>query len=299
MNLIAGIIVLLLISSASLVAQPKVLIVNAHPDDESGCAATVYKLTHDLKATVDLCLITNGEAGFKYSTLAESWYGYELTDEITGRLHLPRIRKQEMMNAGKIIGLRNIIFLEHLDHRYTTDVEEVFRDAWKKDIVRAQIQSLLEKGSYDYVFVLLPTPETHGGHKGASILALEAVRALPADKRPIVLGVGLGRSASTADSTIQTPKTLAEYPITSLKSGTPPFIFNRAAKFGFNDRLNYKIIVQWLVAEHKSQGTVQLGIGDIDSEYFWYFDMNPPDGVATVAKLFHELSILRFTKKTY
>ena len=73
---------------------PRVLIVNAHPDDEITCSATVYKITHELKGIVDLALITNGEGGYKYSTLAESYYNLELTNEKVGRENLPRIRKQ-------------------------------------------------------------------------------------------------------------------------------------------------------------------------------------------------------------
>jgi hypothetical protein len=105
------------VNSQATAGGPRVLIINAHPDDESGCAVTVYKITHELGGIVDLCLITNGEGGYKYSTLAEPVYGLELTDEKIGRAHLPRIRKEEMMNAGKIIGLRNIFFLEHWDQR--------------------------------------------------------------------------------------------------------------------------------------------------------------------------------------
>jgi N-acetylglucosamine malate deacetylase 2 len=50
---------------------PRVLIVVAHPDDESCFAATVYQITHNLGGTVDQLLITNGEGGYRYSLLAE------------------------------------------------------------------------------------------------------------------------------------------------------------------------------------------------------------------------------------
>src|ERR1044071_6967267 len=105
-------------------SQPeiKVLIVTAHPDDESTFAVTIYKITHDLKGKVDIAIITNGEAGYKYSTLAESIYGVELTDEKVGREFLPTIRKKEMMNAGKILGIRNYYFFDQKDNRYTQDV---------------------------------------------------------------------------------------------------------------------------------------------------------------------------------
>jgi len=58
----------------------KVLIVTAHPDDDALFSATVYKITHNLGGKVDLCLITNGEGGYKYSTLAEPIYRLELTE---------------------------------------------------------------------------------------------------------------------------------------------------------------------------------------------------------------------------
>ena len=48
----------------------KILIVTAHPDDETGFAATVYKVTKELNGTADQCVITNGEGVYKYSTLS-------------------------------------------------------------------------------------------------------------------------------------------------------------------------------------------------------------------------------------
>ena len=53
-----------------------------------------------MKGSVDLALITNGEGGYKYSTLAEDIYGLELTDEEVGRKYLPDIRKKEL-EAGR------------------------------------------------------------------------------------------------------------------------------------------------------------------------------------------------------
>src|SRR5450631_510934 len=68
---------------------PRVLIVDAHPDDEGAYAAAVYKITHDLGGMVDLVVVTNGEVGYKYSTLAEAYYHLKLTDEKIGRKYLP------------------------------------------------------------------------------------------------------------------------------------------------------------------------------------------------------------------
>src|SRR5438045_3022121 len=80
-----------------------VLIVTAHPDDEIAFAVTIYKITHELMGTADIAVITNGEAGYKYSLLAEPYYHLKLTDEAIGRKNLPTIRKKELMSAGNII----------------------------------------------------------------------------------------------------------------------------------------------------------------------------------------------------
>lgn len=68
--------------------SPKILIVTAHPDDDATFAGTNYKIVHDLKGTIDLALITNGEGGYKYSTLAEDIYGLNLRMKQSGK-YLP------------------------------------------------------------------------------------------------------------------------------------------------------------------------------------------------------------------
>jgi len=82
------------VSSASSEAQQrlKVLAVVAHPDDEYAFGATVYRVARELGGTVDQVIISNGEAGYRYSVLAEQLYGVRLTDEQVGHSNLPEIR---------------------------------------------------------------------------------------------------------------------------------------------------------------------------------------------------------------
>jgi hypothetical protein len=47
--------------------------------------------------------------------------------------------------------------------------------------------------------------------------------------------------------------------------------------------------VNWVIAEHKSQGTMQLLMNRGDIECFWYFDANGPAGQERVADLFEQL----------
>jgi len=140
-------------------AGPRVLIVVAHPDDEYTFAATVYRITHELNGVVDQVVITNGEGGYRYSQLAESVYGVELTREEVGRRYLPSIRKEETLRAGKILGISNHIFLDQRDARFTLDGNEALANLWDTGAILAKLSNLLESENYDYVFTLLPTEE--------------------------------------------------------------------------------------------------------------------------------------------
>ena len=275
--------------------SPNVLIITAHPDDESGMAATVWKITHALKGNVDLALITNGEGGYKYSSLANIIYGHELTDEDTGRALLPAIRKKELMAGGEIIGLRNYFFLDQQDHKYTLNVDSTFSYVWDTAFVAKRLARIMEQGEYDYVFCLLPTPGTHGHHKGATIMALEAVSRMEGKNRPVVLGV----STSTEGDSVEVFKGLPGYPRTTISTGLPSFEFDRRSPFGYKNQLNYKIIVNWLIAEHKSQGTMQLGVNGGDFEEFWWFDLNDRKRFEETEELFRKLAESFFEELEY
>jgi len=275
---------------------PKVLVVVAHPDDETAAAATIYKITHELNGVVDQCVITNGEGGYKYSTLAESYYGLELTDEAVGRANLPRIRKQELMNAGKIIGTHNIFFLDQKDAHYGLDEHEPLDTSWNVAWVSTRLNEILRQNNYDYVFCLLPTPGTHGGHKAASLLALRAVQAMPVNSRPIVLGL---TAAAKKDTTGVSFEQLKDYKETKVVGHTPMFTFNKSTPFGYKNQLTYQIIVNWEIAEHKSQGTMQLAMNGSDYENFWYFALNPSEGIAKCKALFQQLQNIPYKTKVY
>ncbi len=265
-----------------------VLLVVAHPDDEAMFAATVYKITHTLKGNVDLALVTDGGGGFRYAQLAEPLYGLELTDERIARHHLPAIRKQELMAGGRIIGLRNYFFLDQPDPEYTESVDTVLNHAWATAQVRSRLHEIMKRGGYDFVFAHLPIPNFHAHHKAATILALEAAAELSPAQRPVVLGSFVGsRDDSTAFF-----REFSEhpgYPITRVTASQPSFTFDRLQPLSPDGRLNYQIVVNWLIAEHKTQGTMQLLINRGDLERFWLFQMNGDEGAARAEALFRRL----------
>lgn len=277
-------------------SKTRALIITAHPDDEAACSVTLYKIAKELKGAVDVAVITNGEAGFKYSTLAEVYYGVPLTDEKDGREYLPQIRKQELMNAGKILGVRNTFFLDQVDSKYSLNELDPLDTSLNVPLVMMRLHDIFTRHHYDYVFCLLPTPGTHAGHKAASICALRAVATIPLPYRPVIFGV------STHSKNNYTPvhfSQLKNYTETATTTDTALFHLDRTTPFGFNHALNYKIISNWEMSEHKSQGAYEMAINRGDVEDFWLFKINNDQAKAKAQQLFDRLKIIPYPTKTY
>jgi N-acetylglucosamine malate deacetylase 2 len=260
----------------------KVLAVVAHPDDEYAFSATTYRIARELGGIVDQVVISNGEAGYRYSVLAEQVYGLHLTDEKVGRENLPEIRKQESLAAGRILGIRQHHFLDQKDAAFTLDAEDAAR-AWDKKAVRDIITKLLREQGYGFVFTLLPDASTHGEHKAATLLALEAAESLPVERRPVVFGIEAGASNEKPPEFFM----LRGYSITQV--GADVHEFRRSQPFGFRDALNYEIIANWVIAAHKSQGLFQMDAGRHDVERFWRFEASGGHSEEMAHKLFDQL----------
>lgn len=282
------------------IAQPgnpaglSILVVMAHPDDETMCAGTIYKLTHTYGAKVDLVCITNGEGGYKYSSLGSEYYGIELTNPAIGRQYLPAIRKQELLNAGKILGIRNTFFLDQTDDKYGLNPKAALDTFWNAAMVEERLIEMMNKSAYDFVFCLLPEEGTHGHHKAATILALRSVKNVKPLKQPIVLGV------SKDDLNKKPYMGLDGYPETAADAQVPIFQFSLGQRFGFKDKLDYHIVLNWVVAEHKSQGAMPYAvIGTDDHEQFVYMAANPAHGVEKTVKMFDLLKVSSYPSLSY
>ncbi len=247
--------------------QPlKVLLVVAHPDDEYYFAATVYRIAEELNGIVDQVVITNGEGGYRYSALAEKIYGVRLTDEATERSRLPEIRRRETLAAGRILGIRSHYFFGERDLRFTLSAGEALNQGWHIDSIRERLRDLMRRENYGFVFTVLPRESTHGHHQVATVLAIEAANGLEAARRPVVLGAEPGTRKEPAPF-----KGLDRFPSTQPARPMPEFTFDRQQRFGFENALDYEIVVRWVVAEHKSQGMFQNDVGKHEVENFWRF----------------------------
>ncbi|MDZ7773777.1 MAG: PIG-L family deacetylase [Balneolaceae bacterium] len=271
--------------AAQLDYQPRILLVTAHPDDDAIYAATVFKTTHLLGGVVDLALMTNGEGGYRYSTLGNYIYGKELDKEEVGRAWLPNIRKQELMAGGEIVGMRKYFFFEQLDRQYSLD-PAVPMEEWDADYIVSTLRETIRQEGYDFVFTMMPYPGTHAHHKASAILALRAVEGMAPEERPLVLAT----SMASADEEPSSFEMLEDYPLTRLDRSVTPFVFDRTQTFGHENELNYKMIANWVIAEHKSQGTMQQLMNRGDLERYWYYGLNPPEGEQKVRRFFEAVN---------
>lgn len=258
-----------------------VLVIIAHPDDETLFGGFLHALTHKLNATVDLVCVTNGKGGFRHSAPSESLYeNLPLSRESVGRAHLPRIRKQELLASGKILGIRKYFFLDQVDLKYDRNVDQVLSDQWNKEWVIQLLGQTIKSGNgasgYDIMLIMLPNVQSHGHHTASGLLALETIKRLHenasnAIKIPTVIG---GSEFALTESPVYTLNPLAE-----VSSNTSHhFQFNRLWKLSNSSAVpDYQMIVIWLCGEHKSQGgLVAETLASLARNYerYFYFSLN-------------------------
>lgn len=275
------------------VKAPRVLIAVAHPDDEYFFAATIYRITHDLGGTVDQVVITDGRGGFRYSLLSQPIYHETLTDQAVAAEKLPEIRRGELAESGKILGIHSHYFLNKLDQK-TQDLNETFALWGGKEQVKAELKEIITKGNYDFVFTLLPTETNHGHHKAAGILSLEIVNEMDPANRPTILASTAQTDDHAETAKTDDPEDGREYvcfqgnDLTEIRCDIS-LQFDRSMKFGFKDNLNYQIIVSWMIAAHKSQGAFQLNYNKHRFEGFKVFSVNTDAAIEKAKALFERL----------
>ena len=110
---------------------------------------------------------------------------------------------------------------------------------------------------------------------------------MPIGNKPIVLGA---QTRNKTDSVFKFAQ-YADFKQTHTLSDTPNFMINRLAAFSYKNRVNYKVISNWEIAEHKSQGATQMTMNNGDYEEFWFFKMNGAAGMQKCAGRFSNLKI--------
>ena len=265
---------------------PRVLVVNAHPDDETSFPIMLYKITHDLKGTVDLALLTDGQGGFNGSELGSVYYGFKLTDSTVGRAELPRIRKKELMQAGDIMGIRQYYFFDQRDDYYNLNpIPYVSGKNWDIPFIEKKLDQILAAQQYDFVITMLPYAGQHGHHKTAVIMALRALQRYKGDKRPVIIA-----GSTFKNETPETYTMLEGFPETAIKKNAPSVYLDVATHFGIGKQVSYKTVAQWVIAAYKSQGDLQENpLYKGDKETFRLFNINDDAAIQKTTELFDRL----------
>lgn len=259
-----------------------ILLVGARPGDEIAYSGTVYKLTHLLHCHADLVLMTNGEGDYKYATLADPIYHRDLTNGTQSKDYLSAIHKKEELEAGSILGIRNYYFLDQPDDHKAASISQLFQTEWDTSLVVKRLRDILNREHYDFIFTLLASSHMTPSQNASTLLTMQALKG-SGISRPVVLGTSLEVINS---DTIQQNTGLSDYSLIPISTGVPVLTFDRTQKFGYDNKLNYKIICNWVIAAHKTEGALQLLMGKGDTEYFYYYKDNPENGYDLAAKLF-------------
>lgn len=259
---------------------PTILAVVAHPDDEYHFAVALYRIVRELGGVADQVVITDGAGGHRYSSFAEQLYGFSLTEPGTT---LRDTRRAEAAVAGRVLGIRQHFFFDQPDTGFTLNQADAISD-WNHYSITEQLDQLLQVGDYDFVFILLPSEDTHGHHKAAALLTLEAVARLPAADRPVVLAA----EADAATNSARAYRQLGGHPATRAANQT--YVVSRKQPHTSDTALNYQIVANWVIAAHKSQGLFQMESGRHDVERFWRLETSAPNAAQRTDQLFRHLS---------
>ena len=142
-----------------------ILGVFAHPDDETGMAATLARYAlGEGKAVVNV-YCTRGEGG---GNMAGTQWGASLGV----------LRETELRECLATLGVRSCYFLDRLDWAYTESAAATLRK-WDKEETLERLVRLVRALRPEIIVTMnpAPTPGQHGHHQAAGVLATEAFTA--------------------------------------------------------------------------------------------------------------------------
>jgi LmbE family N-acetylglucosaminyl deacetylase len=138
------------------------MFVGAHPDDETGAAATLAYYARGRRLTVATVYCTRGEGG-----------GNMVGTQSGAALGL--LREVELRDALSILGVRHLFFLDQLDFAYTESLAATLH-RWNREESLRRLVRLYRTLRPEVVITMnpAPVPGQHGHHQAAGVLATEA-----------------------------------------------------------------------------------------------------------------------------
>lgn len=154
--------------------QRHILIVYPHPDDESFSVAGIAAMQATMGVPITYACLTLGEMGRNLGN-----------PPFATRESLPAIRKQELIAACEAIGIQDLRMMGLRDK--TVEFED------DEKMVRL-VTDLIEELHPSMIFTFLPKYCVHPDHEATARAVVEAVRRLPKEQRPTLLGAGFANN---------------------------------------------------------------------------------------------------------
>lgn len=139
-----------------------ILGVFAHPDDETGVAATLATYALGKHATVANVYCTRGEGG-------GNMVGTQ------GGAALGVLREAELRECLRTLGVRYCYFLDREDFAYTESLA-ITLEKWNHEAILERLVRLVRSLRPEVIVTMNPAPNPgqHGNHQAAGVLAIEA-----------------------------------------------------------------------------------------------------------------------------
>jgi bacillithiol biosynthesis deacetylase BshB2 len=145
-------------------SERHVLVIFPHPDDEAfGVSGTIAKHISNGTPVTYACL-TLGEMGRNMGN-----------PPFATRESLPKIRKAELEEAAKVLGIQDLRMLGYRDK--TIEFEE-------EDLLTTHLLSIIREVNPSLIITFYPGYAVHPDHDATGAAVVRAVKQLPAGQRP-------------------------------------------------------------------------------------------------------------------
>lgn len=156
----------------------RILVILPHPDDEAfGLSGSLSKWIQE-GAHVTYACLTLGEMGRNMGV-----------PPFANRVTLPHIRKRELEEACRIIGIQDLRMLGF--HDKTIEFED-------KQQLDAQIMALLDEVKPERVVTFYPGYAVHPDHDACGAAVVRTIASLPKDRRPVVYAIAFSKDREEA-----------------------------------------------------------------------------------------------------
>jgi N-acetylglucosamine malate deacetylase 2 len=143
-----------------------VLVIFPHPDDEAFGVSGTISLHIDNGTPVTYACLTLGEMGRNMGN-----------PPFATRESLPKIRKEELKEAARVLGIQDLRMLGYRDKTVEFEDEELLAN---------RLGAIIGETNPSLIITFYPGYAVHPDHDATGAAVIRAVKELPAEKRPKV-----------------------------------------------------------------------------------------------------------------